>query len=119
MKASAFAALLCCACAEAVIHPRPALVVEESTAPFEWRTDLHGGPTEVRGESCRNAIGLPLFLYGGWDLGAWGESGYRDAVAQAQAQAPGKTLSDVRVDVRFLNVLIFRQECLQITAAAR
>jgi hypothetical protein len=119
VKALVSAALLCSACAEAVIHPRPALVFEESTSPFEWRADLGGASTEVHGESCRNAIGLPLFLYGGWDLGAWGESGYRDAVAHAQAQAPGKTLSDVRVDVRFLNVLIFRQECLQITAAAR
>ena len=120
MKRLLAAGLLLCGCAGAVIRPhRIALAVEDSSAPIEWRTDLHGAATEVRGESCRNAIGLPLFLYGGWDLGAWGESGYRDAVAQAQAQAPGKTLSDVRVDVRFLNVLIFRQECLQITAAAR
>jgi len=40
-------------------------------------------------------------------------------VAKAQAQAPGKRLSDIRADVRFVNVLVWRQECLQITAAAR
>src|SRR5438270_65897 len=76
-------------------------------------------PREVHGESCRNAIGFPLFLWGGWDLAGWGDAGYRDAVAKAQAQAPGATLSDVRADVRFVNILIFRKECLEVTAAAR
>jgi len=83
------------------------------------RSDTGAALREVHGESCRNAIGLPLFLYGGWDLGAWGDAGYRDAVAKAQAQAPGSTLSDVRADVHFINVLIWRQECLEVTAAAK
>jgi hypothetical protein len=78
-----------------------------------------GNRAPIHGESCRNAIGLPLFLWGGWDLGGWGDAGYRDAVAKAQAQAPGRTLSDVRVDVRFVNVVVWRKECLEVTAAAR
>ena len=41
------------------------------------------------------------------------------AIASAQAKAPGKTLSDVRADLRFENILIWRQECLEVTAAAR
>jgi len=31
----------------------------------------------------------------------------------------GKGDSDVRADVRFVNVLVWRQECLEVTAAAR
>ena len=75
--------------------------------------------SRFRSESCRSAIGLPLFLWGGQDLAGWGDAGYRDAVAKAQAQAPGSTLSDVRADVRFINILVWRKECLEVTAAAR
>jgi hypothetical protein len=120
VKALLFGGLLLCGCAGSMIRPRgPALVFEDSSAPHEWRADIESAPREVHGESCRNAVGLPLFLWGGWDLAGWGDAGYRDAVAKAQAQAPGSTLSDVRADVRFLNILVFRQECLQVTAAAR
>ncbi len=118
MRALLSLALLSCGCA-GLIRPRPGVVFEQSSAAFAWRADTETAPREVHGESCRNAIGLPLFLWGGWDLGAWGDAGYRDAVAKAQAQAPGTTLSDVRADVHFVNVLIFRQECLQVTATAR
>jgi hypothetical protein len=113
-------ALLCaCGAPTSAIRPRPALVFDDSTAGLEWRADVLGGSREVRGESCRNAVGLPLFLWGGYDLVGWSEGGYRDAVAQAQAQAPGRILTDVRVDVRFINILVFRKECLEITAAVR
>jgi hypothetical protein len=98
---------------------RVALAYEDSSAPFEWRADTGSATREVHGEACRNAVGLPLFLFGGWDLGGWGDAGYRDAVAKAQAQAPGASLSDVRADVRFVNILVFRRECLEVTAAAR
>ena len=73
---------------------RVAIVFEDSSAPLEWRADTESAPREVHGESCRNAFGLPLFLWGGWDVAGWGEAGYRDAVAQAQAQAPGSVLSE-------------------------
>jgi len=120
VKALLFSGLLFCGCAGALMRPRPvAIVFEESSAALEWRADTGAGPREVHGESCRNAIGLPLFLWGGPDLAGWGDAGYRDAVAKAQAQAPGSTLSDVRADVRFINVLVWRQECLEVTAAAR
>ena len=83
------------------------------------RADIRSAPREVHGESSRNALGLPLFIVGGPDLAGWGDAGYRDAVAKAQAQAPGSTLSDVRADVHFINILVWRQECLVVTAAAR
>jgi hypothetical protein len=120
VKALLLSGLLFCGCAGSAIRPRGVgLVFEDSSAPFEWRADIGAAPLEVHGESCRNAIGLPLFLWGGYDLAGWGEAGYRDAVAQAQAQAPGRTLSDVRADVRFVNILVFRRECLEVTASAR
>ena len=120
MKRLLLCGLLLGGCAGSVMRPhRVAIVFEDSSAPLEWRADTESGPREVRGESCRNAFGLPLFLWGGWDLAGWGDAGYRDAVAKAQAQAPGATLSDVRADVRFVNILIFRKECLEVTAAAR
>jgi hypothetical protein len=120
VKALLLSGLLVCGCAgSSVLRPRPAIIFEDSSAAFDWRADTGAALREVHGESCRNAIGLPLFLYGGWDLGAWGDAGYRDAVAKAQAQAPGSTLSDVRADVHFINVLIWRQECLEVTAAAK
>jgi hypothetical protein len=103
-----------------MIRPRTvAVIFEDSSAPLEWRADSEAAPREVHGESCRNAVGLPLFFYGGQDLVGWGEAGYRDAVAEAQAQAPGAMLSDIRADVRFVNVLVFRRECVDVTAAAR
>jgi hypothetical protein len=120
VKTLVFCGLLLCGCAGSVIRPHaPGIVFEDSSGPLEWRADMGAAPREVHGESCRNAIGLPLFLWGGWDLGGWGDAGYRDAVAKAQAQAPGSTLSDIRADVRFINVLVFRRECLEVTAAAR
>jgi hypothetical protein len=120
VKALLLCCPLVCACAGSVMRPRPVgLVFEDSSAPLEWRADMGSAPREVHGESCRNAIGLPLFVWGGPDLVGWADSGYRDAVAQAQAQAPGTTLSDIRADVRFVNILVFRRECLEVTAAAR
>jgi hypothetical protein len=119
VKPLLLSALLLGGCA-ASIYPRgPGLVFEDSTAPLEWRADMEPAQREVHGESCRNAVGLPLFLWGGYDLVGWGDAAYRDAVAKAQQLAPGTTLSDVRVDVRFVNVLVFRRECLEVTAAAR
>jgi hypothetical protein len=116
--------LVCClllaGCAGSAIRPRQvAIVFEDSSAALEWRADMEASPREVHGESCRNAIGLPLFLWGGPDLVGWADAGYRDAVAKAQAQAPGSTLSDVRADLRFVNILVFRRECLEVTASAR
>jgi hypothetical protein len=120
VKALLLSGMVFCGCAGSMMRPRPvAIVFEDSSAALGWRADTGAAPREVHGESCRNAIGLPLFFWGGRNLAGWGDAGYRDAVAKAQAQAPGSTLSDVRADVRFVNVLVWRQECLEITAAAR
>ena len=120
MRALLLSALLFYGCAGSVMRPRRvAILFEDSSAALEWRADTGAAPREVHGESCRSAIGLPLFLWGGEDLAGWGDAGYRDAVAKAQAQAPGSTLSDVRADVRFINILVWRKECLEVTAAAR
>ena len=120
MKPFLLCGLFLCGCAGSVIRPQGvALVFEDSSTPFEYRADLGPAPRQVHGEACRNAIGLPLFLWGGRDIVGWADAGYRDAVAKAQAQAPGSTLSDIRADMRFVNILIWRQECLEVTAAAR
>ncbi len=119
MRALVCAALCACGCASAAIRPRPAVIFEDSSFAFDYRADTGKAAREVHGESCRSAVGLPPFLWGGWDAVAWGDAGYRDAVAKAQAQAPGARLSDVRADIHYINILVWRQECLQITAAAR
>lgn len=120
MKALLFGLALLIGCAGPMMRPRRvAIVFEDSSAALDWRADTGSAAREVHGEACRSAIGLPLFLWGGSDLAGWGAAGYRDAVAKAQAQAPGMTLSDIRADVRFVNVLVWRQECLEVTAAAR
>jgi hypothetical protein len=120
VRLAALSALLLCGCAGPILRApqRIALFVEDSSAPLEWRADMGPAPREVHGESCRNAVGLPLFIWGGWDLVGWSEAGYRDAVAKAQAEAPGAVLTDIRADVRFVNILVFRRECLEVTAAA-
>ena len=117
MKA-ALLLLLATACATARPPPRLAAVFEDSEQPGEYRADLGPGTREVRGEACRTAIGLPMFVYSGMDLVGWGPGGYRDALAAAQAQAPGATLSDVRADLHLLNIAVYRRECVEITASA-
>src|SRR5437764_682622 len=89
------------------------------SVPLAYRAAIGTGSREVRGEACRNAFGLPLFLWGGPDLAGWGEAGFRDAIARAQEQAPGTTLSEVRADLHLINILVVRRECVVVTAAAR
>jgi len=111
------AALLLAGCATQ--QPRVAGIFEDSSFPIAYRAAVGPGSREVRGEACRNAFGLPLFLYGGPDLAGWGEAGFREAVARAQEQAPGAALSDVRADLHLINILVVRRECVVVTAAAR
>jgi len=111
------AALLLAGCATP--QPRVAQIFEDSSFPIAYRAAIGTASREVRGEACRNAFGLPLFLWGGPDLAGWGEAGFRDAIARAQEQAPGTTLSEVRADLHLINILVVRRECVVVTAAAR
>jgi hypothetical protein len=108
--------LLCAGCAAPGIGRvlGPATVYEDVSAPLEYRADALRGAREVRGEACQTGIFLPLIPASI----AWGDGGYRDAVRQAQAQAPGAALTDVRADLHVLSVLtIFRKQCVVVTAA--
>src|SRR5438105_1449516 len=68
------------------------------------------GAAAVEGIACNKAV---------LGLAGWAERGVREAVRDAQSQAPGATPSDLRADVRFVNIVIFRRECIEVTAAAR
>lgn len=109
--------LLCAGCATPGAIGRvlgPATVYEDVSAPLQYRADVRRGTREVRGEACQTGVflpGIPASI-------AWGEGGYRDAVRQAQEQAPGAALTDVRADLRVLSILtIFRKQCVVVTAA--
>jgi len=107
---------LCAGCATPGIGRvlGPATVYEDVSAPLEYRADAYRGAREVRGEACQTGIFLPMIPASI----AWGDGGYRDAVRQAQAQAPGTSLTDVRADLRVLSILtIFRKQCVIVTAA--
>ena len=108
--------LLCAACATPGIGRvlGPATVYEDVSAPLEYRADAHRGTRNVRGEACQTGIFLPVIPASI----AWGDGGYRDAVRQAQAQAPGASLTDVRADLHVFSILtIFRKQCVVVTAA--
>ena len=112
----ALALLLCAGCAGPgmgrVLGPAP--IYEDVSAPLEYRADTRRGPREVRGEACQTGIFVPGTLA----AIAWGDGGFREAVQQAQAQAPGAALTDVRADLRVFSVLtIFRKQCVVVTAS--
>src|SRR5437763_919924 len=68
------------------------------------------GAANVEGTACNQA-----------ELGwvAWGDAGYAPAVADAKTRSGATELADIRADTTGLNILIFRRECLMVTAAAR
>lgn len=109
------ALLLCASCAGPAMRVLgPATIYADVAAPFEYRADARRGSREVRGEACQTGIFVPVIPASI----AWGDGGYRDAVRQAQAQAPGALLTDVRADLRVLSILtIFRRQCVVVTAA--
>lgn len=112
----ALALLLCAGCAGPGMGRvlGPATIYEDVSAPLEYRADTRRGSREVQGEACQTGLffpGTPASI-------AWGDGGYREAVQQARAQAPGAALTDVRADLRVLSVLtIFRRQCVVVTAA--
>jgi hypothetical protein len=91
----------------------PGTIYEDASGPFEYRADTRRGSREVRGEACQTGLFVPMTPASI----AWGDGGYRDAVQQAQAQAPGALLTDVRADLRILSILtVFRRQCVVVTA---
>lgn len=113
----ALALLVCASCAAPGMGRvlGPATIYEDVSAPLAYRAELRPGVREVRGEACQTGIFVP----GTAASVAWGDGGYRDAVRQAQAQAPGAPLGDVRADLHVVSILtIFRRQCVVVTAAA-
>lgn len=110
-------ALLGTGCLPRLTFPQPSGVIfEDSTGPLLYRGDVRGGTREVRGESCRQGLALPV---AGTTLSAaWGEAGYREALRKASDAARGAPLSDVRADLHQTGILIWREECLVVTAQA-
>lgn len=113
---AAVALLVCAGCAGPGLGRvlGPATIYEDVAAPLAYRADALRGGREVRGEACQTGLffpGMPASV-------AWGAGGYREAIQQAQAQAPGTLLTDVRADLHVVSVLtIFRRQCVVVTAA--
>lgn len=83
---------------------------------------------QVKGEACLDAIALPLgylvplFTGSGSpipSLGvAWGDGGFRRALADAKASAPEGHLYDVRADMHTRSILgVWIHHCLEVHAA--
>jgi hypothetical protein len=110
-------ALLAVGCLPRLTFPQPAGVIfEDSSGPLLYRGDVRRGTREVRGESCRRGLVFPSpFATLSVD---WGEGGYREALRKASDAAHGAPLSDVRADLHLTGILIWREECLVVTAQA-
>ena len=110
-------ALLATGCLPRLTFPQPiGVIFEDSSGPLLYRGDVRRGTREVRGESCRQGFALPTsFAPLSID---WGEGGYREALRKASDEAHGAPLSDVRADLHLTGILIWRTECLVVTAQA-
>jgi hypothetical protein len=110
-------ALLAAGCLPRLTFPQPpGVIFEDSSGPLLYRGEVRRGTREVRGESCRQGLVFPTpFATLSVD---WGEGGYREALRKASAEAQGAPLSDVRADLHLIGILIWREECLVVTAQA-
>jgi hypothetical protein len=110
-------ALLAAGCLPRLTFPQPlGVIFEDSSGPLLYRGDVRRGTREVRGESCRQGFIVPSpFPTLSVD---WGEGGYREALRKASDEAHGAPLSDVRADLHLTGILIWREECLVVTAQA-
>ena len=110
-------ALLAAGCLPRLTFPQPpGVIFEDSSGPLLYRGDVRRGTREVRGESCRQGLVFPTPFA---TLSAdWGEAGYREALGKASEAAQGAPLSDVRADLHLIGILIWREECLVVTAQA-
>ena len=110
-------ALLAVGCLPRLAFPQPTgIIFEDSSGPLLYRADIGRGAREVRGESCRHGFVFPL-TSGALSID-WGEAGYREAIRKASDAARGAPLSDVRADLHLTGILIWREECLVVTAQA-
>jgi hypothetical protein len=136
----AFAALLGVGCMPPyVANPgvtKDGTIYHGSTGPLSYQAstliDARAPLREVTAQACQYAIVLPLPVggvtvpdNGANNLGVlqlgvgWGDGGYARAMAQAEADAAGDVLVDVRVDRHFSTVLwIYRRDCVEIHASA-
>jgi hypothetical protein len=110
-------ALLAAGCLPRLTFPQPpGVIFEDSSGPLLYRGDVRRGTREVRGESCRQGFVVPApFATVSID---WGDAGYREALRKASEVAQGAPLSDVRADLHLTGILIWRKECLVVTAQA-
>jgi hypothetical protein len=109
------------------------LVYQDTVDPLSYRSSpgALAKRVPVRGEACQSALTLPFgLLVAAFEAGntaaapaflgaGWGDGGYAKAVSAASASAPGTRLVDVRADLHTTIVLgVWRQQCVQVTAAA-
>lgn len=112
-------------------------VYQDSEGPLSYRAPTGADVGEARplaqvqGKACQYGLTIPfgpLVAIGGTggDLAGavggasagWGEGGYREALAQAEARAAGGRLFDVRADLNVVSILgIWREECVVVTAS--
>ncbi len=109
-------------------------VYQGSTGPLSYQSPalLDGGAPlrEVSGQACQYAIVVPIptggvtvpdrhASSGVFQLGVgWGDGGYARAIAEAEKEAAGGVLVDVRADRHFSTVLwIYRRDCVEVHAS--
>lgn len=110
-------ALFAAGCLPRLTFPQPpGVIFEDAAGPLLYRGDVRRGTREVHGESCRQGLVVPS----PWATFSvdWGDAGYREALAKASNEADGAPLSDVRADLHLTGILIWRKECLVVTAQA-
>ena len=101
--------ILLCSCAS--IGPQ-GLLFAAVDGPGDIKTGADAGRTTayIRGESCAFSI-LSLVALGDWSI----DSALADATAQAKAE--GKSLKNVTVDHRVLNIVgLFTRYCTTVNA---
>ncbi|MFO0583686.1 MAG: hypothetical protein U0229_15560 [Anaeromyxobacter sp.] len=114
----ALLALSAAGCLPRLTFPQPGGVIfEDSAGPLAYRGDVGAGTREVRGEACRSGLVLPV--PSATLSVAWGDAGYREALRKASEAAHGAPLTDVRADLHQTGILIWREECLVVTAQTR
>jgi hypothetical protein len=133
------ALLLCCASCRAPYMAQPGAardgtIYQGSVGPLSYQAptllDVTRRVREVTAEACQYAIVLPLPIgglttpsdpasAGLTPIGVgWGDGGFERAMANAEREAGGGLLFDVRADRHFMTVLwIYRRDCVEVHAS--